>query len=239
MMKLPQSARIKTFSHDAQTTDSGCPPWRPAYTTGVKMNNEVIAMSSDTRAVAPVQGCQRQQGHQQLHQRQREPGAHHSRAGQGGGQVGGAVTTTELTLDATPAATYSHICHRDAGHTPSPSRRYQAEPASTRRWGWGRCADGGGVNHWTPLQRQQQGRPGRRPGSTAELTAGATAMSPPRMSSLPSTGQGAGAVQHQVPPRLRTGPRRQGGGPVPSRPSGEMTAKAIDDLLSQNSQGYS
>ncbi len=52
MMKLARSARIKTFSNDAQTTDSA--PSMAAYTTGVKMNNEVIAMSSDTKAVAPA-----------------------------------------------------------------------------------------------------------------------------------------------------------------------------------------
>ena len=55
--------------------------------------------------------------------------------------------------------------------TPSPSRRYQAAPASTRRWGWGRCADGGGANHWTPYSASNKG--GRADGRdlTAELTA--------------------------------------------------------------------
>ena len=40
------------FSNDAQTTDSA--PSMSAYMTGVKMNNEVISMSSDTKAIAPT-----------------------------------------------------------------------------------------------------------------------------------------------------------------------------------------
>ena len=83
----------------------------------------------------------------------------------------GAVTTTELT-HATPAATYAHICHRDAAPPPSPSRRCRATPVSTRRWGRGRRADGGGANHWTPVQQcQQQGSRADGRDLTAELTA--------------------------------------------------------------------
>src|SRR6516225_9567929 len=44
MQSLPYAARIKTFSRDAQTTDSA--PSMAAYMTGVKMNNEVISMSA-------------------------------------------------------------------------------------------------------------------------------------------------------------------------------------------------
>ena len=48
MDKLERTARIKTFSNDAQTTDSA--PSMAAYMTGVKMNNEVISMSPETQA---------------------------------------------------------------------------------------------------------------------------------------------------------------------------------------------
>ena len=51
MQNLPYTARLKTYSNDAQTTDSA--PSMAAYMTGVKMNNEVISMSADTTAVAP------------------------------------------------------------------------------------------------------------------------------------------------------------------------------------------
>ncbi len=48
METLKRTARIRTYSNDAQTTDSA--PSMAAYMTGVKMNNEVISMSADTRA---------------------------------------------------------------------------------------------------------------------------------------------------------------------------------------------
>ncbi|MDO8702965.1 MAG: alkaline phosphatase, partial [Undibacterium sp.] len=51
MDKFERTARIKTFSNDAQTTDSA--PSMAAYMTGVKMNNEVISMSADTVATNP------------------------------------------------------------------------------------------------------------------------------------------------------------------------------------------
>ena len=51
METLPRVARIKTYSNDAQTTDSA--PSMAAYMTGFKMNNEVLSMSSNTLAVAP------------------------------------------------------------------------------------------------------------------------------------------------------------------------------------------
>jgi hypothetical protein len=52
MDTLPETAFVKTFSNDAQVTDSA--PSMSAYMTGVKMNNEVISMSPDTVAVDPV-----------------------------------------------------------------------------------------------------------------------------------------------------------------------------------------
>ena len=42
---LPETAFIKTFSHDAQVTDSA--PSMAAYMTGVKSNNGVISMDGD------------------------------------------------------------------------------------------------------------------------------------------------------------------------------------------------
>lgn len=45
---FPETAFVKTYSNDAQVTDSA--PSMSAYMTGVKMNNDVIAMSSGTKA---------------------------------------------------------------------------------------------------------------------------------------------------------------------------------------------
>lgn len=100
------TARVKTYSNDAQTTDSA--PSMAAYMTGVKMNNEVLSMSADTKAIKPTgadSNC---------------PAAGNGtpvttllELAKAKGKSVGAVTTTRVT-HATPAATYSHICHRDA-----------------------------------------------------------------------------------------------------------------------------
>ncbi|MBT2869721.1 alkaline phosphatase [Chromobacterium violaceum] len=106
MEKLDRTARIKTFSNDAQTTDSA--PSMSAYMTGVKMNNEVISMSSDTRAIEPnsdgTGNCGSNNG---------APAATLLELAKAKGKAIGAVTTTRVT-HATPAATYAHVCHRDA-----------------------------------------------------------------------------------------------------------------------------
>jgi len=110
MESLRRTARIKTFSNDAQTTDSA--PSMAAYMTGVKMNNEVISMSPDTKAfdstgAAFIKGsdttCQPGNG---------TPVTTILELAKAAGKSVGAVTTTRVT-HATPAATYSHICNRD------------------------------------------------------------------------------------------------------------------------------
>jgi alkaline phosphatase len=99
---LPESAFVKTFSNDAQVTDSAAS--MSAYMTGVKQNNGVISMSAETLAVGPGPDGRSRcgNGHSvetllELAKRQ--------------GLAAGIVTTTSVT-DATPAATYAHACHR-------------------------------------------------------------------------------------------------------------------------------
>ncbi len=104
MDTLPETAWVRTYSNDAQVTDSA--PSAAAYMTGVKMNNEVISMSADTVAV-PTDGV-----------------ANHCGSTNGKAVSSlfeqaiakefktGVVTTTRVT-HATPAAAYAHICHRD------------------------------------------------------------------------------------------------------------------------------
>jgi alkaline phosphatase len=112
---IPETAFVKTYSNDAQVTDSA--PSMSAYMTGVKMNNEVIAMSSDTQARSAA-------GAAYVH------GADSTCPSSGNGtpvatllelakaaqRATGVVTTTRVT-HATPAATYAHICHRDGENT--------------------------------------------------------------------------------------------------------------------------
>ncbi|MGQ5525241.1 alkaline phosphatase [Chitinimonas sp. PSY-7] len=107
MDTLNRTARIKTFSKDGQTTDSA--PSMGAYMTGVKMDNEVISMSADTKAIEPngktyTGNCGVANG---------APADTLLELARAKGKAIGAVTTTSVT-HATPASTYAHACHRDA-----------------------------------------------------------------------------------------------------------------------------
>jgi len=111
MEALTRTARIKTYSNDAQTTDSA--PSMAAYMTGVKMNNEVLSMSADTKAYNGTTPYVASTGDSTC------PATGNGTAvptllelSRAAGKAVGAVTTTRVT-HATPAATYSHICHRD------------------------------------------------------------------------------------------------------------------------------
>jgi len=111
--RLDRTARIKTYSADAQVTDSA--PSMGAYMTGVKINNDVISMK-DAKPVAPskdgngnlsIDRCGAANGSSPMTILELAKAA---------GKSVGAVTTTELT-HATPASTFSHVCDRDMAYT--------------------------------------------------------------------------------------------------------------------------
>ncbi len=113
MEKMERSARIKTYSNDAQTTDSA--PSMGSYMTGIKINNDVISMAD----AKPIRTKNDANGNPTID----ECGAGNGRAvptilelAKARGKAVGAVTTTELT-HATPASTFSHICQRNAGYS--------------------------------------------------------------------------------------------------------------------------
>lgn len=163
MEALKRTARIKTYSNDAQTTDSA--PSMAAYMTGVKMNNEVISMSADTKASdatgkAYVSGadttCPVGNG---------SPVTTLLELSKGAGKAVGAVTTTRVT-HATPAATFSHICHRDGENQIAA----QATPGNTLfnpalKDGLDVLL-GGGLRHFIPM-----GTPGTKRTDATDLTA--------------------------------------------------------------------
>ncbi|TNI90123.1 alkaline phosphatase [Aeromonas allosaccharophila] len=95
---LPETAFIKTFSHDAQVTDSA--PSMAAYMTGVKSNNGVISMDGDATYESD---CSKSAG---------KPVTTLLELAKADGRGTGVVTSTRVT-HATPAATYAHICNRD------------------------------------------------------------------------------------------------------------------------------
>ena len=114
MDTLPETAFVHTFSNDAQVTDSA--PSMAAYMTGVKMNNEVISMTADTKATDAAgkpyhanfdSTCPSTNGKSVPTLLEQMKAA---------GYGTGVVSTTRIT-HATPAATYSHVCHRDAENT--------------------------------------------------------------------------------------------------------------------------
>ncbi|MET0355786.1 MAG: alkaline phosphatase [Cellvibrio sp.] len=111
---FPETAFIKTYSNDAQVTDSA--PSMSAYMTGVKMNNEVISMSPETKAFDD-QGADYLKGSDSTCPTSNgTPVTTLLEIAKSKGIATGVVTTTRVT-HATPAATYAHTCHRDAENT--------------------------------------------------------------------------------------------------------------------------
>lgn len=123
METLSRTARVKTYSLDAQTTDSA--PSMGAYMTGVKSRNEVMSMDANTFA----QGSFAPTGFvvTTVTPNVTVPNAVNNCPATGNGaavptlleqaiaksKATGVVTTARLT-HATPAITYSHICNRNA-----------------------------------------------------------------------------------------------------------------------------
>lgn len=105
--RLDRTARIKTYSNNAQTTDSA--PSMGAYMTGHKINNDVI--SADAVAYDPAKDANGNRSVSKCDGRER-PYTTILELAKAHGKAVGAVTTTELT-HATPASTFSHVCHRD------------------------------------------------------------------------------------------------------------------------------
>ena len=239
MDKLERTARIKTYSNDAQTTDSA--PSMAAYMTGVKMNNEVISMSANTIATDPGKDANGNLGINNCAATNGTPATTILELAKAKGKAVGSITTTELT-HATPAATFSHICNRNAQY---------AIAAQTVPGGAGYNAAlldgvdvlmGGGRNHFTPYNASSN-KAGRADGRNllTELAAkGYTvAANKTEMAAAPANKKFIGLysskshLEYELD-RGATPPLGEGA----TQPSlAEMTVKAMD-LLSQNSNGY-
>jgi alkaline phosphatase len=147
--KLPEAAFVKTFSNNAQVTDSAAS--MAAYMTGVKHNNGVISMSFGTRSVAPGKDAN---GNSLVSRCENgEAAATLLELAKRRGMAVGVVTNTSVT-DATPASTYAHACHRKletdiaasvvpggAGYNPALGQ------------GGLDVLFGGGAQHFTPFSR--------------------------------------------------------------------------------------
>lgn len=238
--QFERTARIKTYSNDAQTTDSA--PSMSAYMTGVKMNNDVLSMSADTKPVAPGKDANGNLGVNNCAPSNGGAVATILELAKAKGKAVGAITTTELT-HATPAATYSHSCHRDAQYHIAT----QLVPGGAGfNPALGDGVDvlmGGGRNHFTPFNAASNSK-GRIDGRNllSELSAKGYAVAATRaeMLAAPSTGgkfiglfSSKSHLEYELD-RSATPPLGEGA----SQPSlSEMTAKAID-ILSKNPNGF-
>ena len=111
---FPDTAFVKTYSLDAQVTDSA--PSMAAYMTGVKTRNEVLGMNGDTLAVAPGKDAATGVANAVNNCPATGNGAASTTLLElaiAQGRATGVVSTARLT-HATPAATYAHVCHRNA-----------------------------------------------------------------------------------------------------------------------------
>jgi alkaline phosphatase len=145
--RMDRTARIKTYSADAQVTDSA--PSMGAYMTGVKVNNDVISLK-DARPVKPGKDAN---GNGSID----NCGANNGTApmtilelAKAHGKAVGAITTTELT-HATPASTFAHSCNRNLGYSIAQQVVPGGAGYNTRLQDGVDVLMGGGRQHFTPF----------------------------------------------------------------------------------------
>lgn len=237
--KFERTARIKTYSNDAQTTDSA--PSMAAYMTGVKANNEVISMSADTIATSPsadangnltVNNCATSNG---------TTVATILELAKAHGKSVGAISTTELT-HATPAATFSHICNRNAQYDIA-AQLIPGGAGFNSALGTGvDVLMGGGLNQFKPYDATTNPK-GRADGRNllTELVGYTVATTKADMVAAPNNGKfiglysSSGQMEYELD---RAAQIAAGTGNGVTQPSlAEMTSKAID-ILSANTSGY-
>ncbi|HBZ06186.1 MULTISPECIES: alkaline phosphatase [Massilia] len=227
--RLDRTARIKTYSNDAQVTDSA--PSMGAYMTGVKINNDVISMK-DAKPVAPAKDAN---GNASIDRCGANNGSSPMtilELAKANGKSVGAVTTTELT-HATPASTFAHVCDRDMGYTIA----QQVVPGGAGynpRLGDGvDVLMGGGKIHFTPFDAKRNPK-GRGDGRdlVAELGARGYFVANTR-ADMQSARVGRKFVGIYADSHLDYASKRR-----PEQPTlAEMTAKSIE-LLSTNPKGF-
>ncbi|WP_305823398.1 alkaline phosphatase [Massilia brevitalea] len=227
--RLDRTARIKTYSADAQVTDSA--PSMGAYMTGVKINNDVISMQ-DAKPVAPAKDAN---GNASINRCGAGNGSSPMtilELAKANGKAVGAVTTTELT-HATPASTFSHVCDRDMGYTIAEQIVPGGAGYNERLKDGVDVLMGGGRMHFTPFDaaRNPKGRGDGRD-LMAEFKARGYFVAGTRadmMSALPNRKfVGIYADSH-----LDYASKRRSEQPTLA----EMTAKSIE-LLAKNPKGF-
>ena len=240
MDKLPRTARIKTFSLDAQTTDSA--PSMAAYMTGVKTRNETLSLDATTKAFAPSRDATTNVANSVNNCPATGNGTASATLLElaiAKGKATGVVSTARLT-HATPAATYAHVCHRNAEYEIA---RQAAPGGAGYNTALGSGVDvlmGGISQYWTPFNATSNklGRPDGR-----DLVAEMKAKGYSFVSDLPSLSAAPVAAgtkllglydfavaQGHMSYNLDRDPNKE-----PSL--AQMTVKSLD-ILSKNANGF-
>ncbi|MET0265061.1 MAG: alkaline phosphatase [Duganella sp.] len=237
MDTLERTARIKTFSADAQTTDSA--PSMAAYMTGVKMNNEVISMSPETVATNPGRDANGNLGVNNCAANNGTIAPTILELAKARGKAVGTITTTELT-HATPATAWSHICNRNAQYHIAAQLVPGGAGFNSALGDGVDVLMGGGRNHFTPYGAGNT--TGRADGRNllTELAAKGYTVAANKTEMNAATGKkfiglysSRSHLEYELD-RTATPPLGEGA----SQPSlAEMTVKAMD-LLAQNTNGY-
>lgn len=166
MDAMPSVARMRTWSLDAQTTDAAAAV--SAMMTGVRVRNGVVAMDGNTRSLPFAPGRDPIRGVPQADYRC--PASANGNASTtllelaiAKHRATGIVTTARLTSGAA-AATYAHVCHRDAEYEAARQAVPRGDGYNPRL---GRGVDvmlGGGSAYWRPFDaaKRPRGRPDAR-----------------------------------------------------------------------------
>lgn len=161
--RLERTARIKTYSNNFQTTDSA--PSMGAYMTGVKINQDGISIK-DARAIDPDKDANGNRTVDKCGENNGQVVPTILELAKAAGKAVGAVTTTELT-HATPASTFSHVCHRNAGYTIARQVVPGGAGYNTALKDGVDVLMGGGRHHFTPYDKTRNPK-GRADGRDLE-----------------------------------------------------------------------
>ncbi len=248
---FPYTARVKTYSLDAQTTDSA--PSMAAYTTGVKTRNETLALDASTLALpyppSAVVITNADSSTTTVNNAKNNcptsgngvASATALELAKAKNKATGVVTTARLT-HATPAATYAHICHRNAEYDIAT----QAVPngaGSNGALGNGIDVMLGGISYyWRPFNQTTtpRGRPDGRDLVAEMISQGYSFINDrASLAAAPSDGSKKLIGLFDMEPGYSDGHMSYDLDRDPAKePSlSEMTAKAID-VLSKNPNGY-
>ncbi len=146
--RMPETALVRTASRNAQTADSAAA--MTAYMTGVKVDNEVLSQSAETR---PYDDSGRPQA---AHGETACPSAGNGKPvttllelAKAAGRSTGIVTTARVT-QAVTAASYAHLCQRD-GENAIAAQLVPGGTGANPRLGDGLDVIlGGGLQHFLP-----------------------------------------------------------------------------------------